>query len=122
MESCGALADSRSGRIFIGVSGNGSKVGVQNSPGTLNDSRNQIAQTSDPTIIPETESFEINNPCHRNYTLPSNTEVRIFDDSITNSKLSMGKRYRKNAAGMSQIGFAGAEIRGASGWVSGYVL
>jgi predicted HTH transcriptional regulator len=117
IESCGALANSRGGRIFIGVSGDGSIVGVQIGGETFNDWRNQIAESSDLTIIPETESFEINIVCHRGYALPSKTEVRIFDDSIIISKPSMGKRYRTNATGMYQSGFAGAEMRGVSGWV-----
>jgi ATP-dependent DNA helicase RecG len=41
------------------VSGDGSIVGVQTGAETFNDWRNQISQSSDPTIIPEIESFDI---------------------------------------------------------------
>jgi predicted HTH transcriptional regulator len=117
IESCGALANSHGGRIFIGVSGDGTIVGVQIGDETFNDWRNQFAQTNNPTIIPEIESFEINTLCHRNYTLPSKTEVRILDDSLTISKPSMGKRHRTNAGGVFQSGFARTQIRGVSGRV-----
>jgi len=60
IESCGAFANSRGGKIFIGVSGDGSIVGVQTGAETFNDWRNQIALSSDPTIIPQIESFDIN--------------------------------------------------------------
>ena len=60
IETCGAFANSRGGRMFIGVSGDGSIAGVQIGVETFNEWRNQIAQSSDPTIIPDIESIEIN--------------------------------------------------------------
>jgi ATP-dependent DNA helicase RecG len=59
IESCRAFANTRGGHLLIGVVGNGMVAGVQIGDETFNQWRNQVAQSSDPTIIPDIESHEI---------------------------------------------------------------
>jgi ATP-dependent DNA helicase RecG len=59
IESCGAFANTRGGHLLIGVAGNGTVTGVQIGDETFNHWRNQVVQSSDPTIIPDIESQNI---------------------------------------------------------------
>jgi ATP-dependent DNA helicase RecG len=59
IETAVALANTRGGHIFIGVSDKGAKKGVQIGKETLIGWTNKISQGTQPRIIPEVESSEI---------------------------------------------------------------
>ena len=59
IETAVAFANTRGGHIFIGVSDKGAKKGVQVGKETLIGWTNQISQGTQPRIIPEVESSEI---------------------------------------------------------------
>ncbi len=59
VETAVAFANTKGGHIFIGVSDQGVKKGVQIGKETLSSWANQISQGTQPRIIPEVESSEI---------------------------------------------------------------
>jgi len=59
IETAVAFANTRGGHIFIGVSDKGAKKGIQVGKETLIGWTNQISQGTQPRIIPEVESSEI---------------------------------------------------------------
>jgi ATP-dependent DNA helicase RecG len=59
IETAVAFANTRGGQILIGVSDKGAKKGVQIGKETLIGWTNQISQGTQPRIIPEVESSEI---------------------------------------------------------------
>jgi ATP-dependent DNA helicase RecG len=59
VESCGAFANTHGGHLLIGVARDGTITGAQIGDETFNQWRNQVAQSSDPIIIPDIESHEI---------------------------------------------------------------
>lgn len=59
IETAVAFANTRGGHIFIGVSDQGTKKGVQVGKETLIGWANQISQSTQPRIIPEVESSKI---------------------------------------------------------------
>ncbi|MBW2608328.1 MAG: putative DNA binding domain-containing protein [Deltaproteobacteria bacterium] len=59
IETAVAFANTRGGHIFIGVSDKGAKKGVQIGKETLIGWTNKISQGTQPRIIPEVESLEI---------------------------------------------------------------
>ena len=59
IETAVAFANTRGGHIFIGVSDQGTKKGVQIGKETLSGWTNQISQGTQPRVIPEVESSDI---------------------------------------------------------------
>ena len=59
VETCGAFANYKGGTILIGILRNGHITGIQVGDETFNRWRNQVVQSSDPTIIPDIDSHEI---------------------------------------------------------------
>jgi len=59
IETAGAFANTKGGIILIGVSDKGKVKGVQIGKESLKDWANQISQSTDPRVIPEIETVEI---------------------------------------------------------------
>lgn len=59
IETAGAFSNSRGGTVLVGVSDNGTIKGVQIGKETVNDWINQIAQSSNPRIIPDIEEITL---------------------------------------------------------------
>jgi ATP-dependent DNA helicase RecG len=59
IETAGAFANTKGGYILLGVSDDGTVVGVQLGKETLQDWVNQISQSTDPHVIPEIEKGEM---------------------------------------------------------------
>jgi len=59
VETAAAFANTKGGIVFIGVSDNGKVQGVQAGKKTLAGYTNKISQSTEPTIIPEIETAEI---------------------------------------------------------------
>ncbi len=57
VQTAGAFANKRGGTILIGVTDRGELKGVQTGRGTVEGWINQISQSTDPRVVPETESF-----------------------------------------------------------------
>jgi len=55
IETVGAFANTKGGNIFIGVSDKGKVIGVRLTKETTNSWVNQIAQSTDPRMMPEIE-------------------------------------------------------------------
>jgi len=55
-----AFANTKGGRIFIGINDKNEASGVEISKESLKEWINEISQSTEPTIIPEIDSFEIN--------------------------------------------------------------
>lgn len=60
IETATAFANTKGGIVFIGISDNGKIQGVQLARKTIVNYANRISQSTEPTIIPEVESTEIN--------------------------------------------------------------
>jgi ATP-dependent DNA helicase RecG len=61
IETAVAFANTKGGKIFIGITDNGEIVGTSIGKETLKDWSNQISQISEPSIHPEIELVEIDN-------------------------------------------------------------
>lgn len=60
IETAGAFANTKGGTIFIGISNMKEIRGVQVGKATLKNWTNQISQSTEPRIIPEVETIDIN--------------------------------------------------------------
>lgn len=52
VETCAAFATAKGGRIYVGVSPKGERVGIQIGKGTLEDIANKISQNTSPRLVP----------------------------------------------------------------------
>lgn len=59
IETAGAFANTKGGTVYIGVANKGLPVGIQVGPDILKDWANQIAQNSDPRVIPDTRASTV---------------------------------------------------------------
>jgi len=59
IETATAFANTKGGNIFIGISDDGTVKGAQVGKERVKDWANRISQSSEPRVIPEIESIEI---------------------------------------------------------------
>ena len=60
IETVGAFANTKGGMILVGVSDKGKIIGVHIRKETVNNWVNQIAQSTDPRIVPDIEVYTVN--------------------------------------------------------------
>ena len=79
IETVGAFANTKGGTIFVGVSDKGKVIGVQLQKETVNSWVNQIAQSTDPRLIPDMDVYNID---EKNVVMVSIKEYPIKPISI----------------------------------------
>jgi len=100
LETAGAFANTRGGTIFIGVSDDGKIHGAQFGKETLKEWANQIAQNSDPRIMPEIAQM------HYDSAALSWDKLPAFNATLDDVDFEKVKRYinKANETGRRKIG------------------